>query len=142
MIRSLMSAPLCGLLVGLGACASVEPEPCTPQWVDWQKERIFDPFVSEYRREISSLRDLQGNLDQPGMMTAFQMAGLIEKLPRMAEDFRSNVVPSIQAAVATCSQPEKASTLLADMLRREGVGDDVLVWVETLGLLVERQRQT
>lgn len=135
-------APFAVAFLTLGACASLEPEPCTPEWVDWQKERIFDPFVADYRAEIGALRDLRGDLENPGMMTAFRMAGLIEELPRMAEEFDEDVVPQLQAAVATCAQPAQASSLLVDMLRREGVEEDVLVWIETLGLLAERQRQT
>lgn len=142
MFRLLTGAPLAAALFTLGACASLEPEPCTPAWVDWQKERIFDPFVAEYRSEIAALRDLRGDLDNPGMMTAFRMAGLVERLPRMAEDFNEEIVPRLQAAVATCAQPARASSLLVDMLRREGVEDDVLVWIETLGLIAERQRRS
>ncbi|NBC21214.1 MAG: hypothetical protein GVY06_09280, partial [Alphaproteobacteria bacterium] len=52
------------------------------------------------------------------------------------------VVPRVQAAVATCAEPARASTLLAEMLRREGVEEDVLIWIETLGLLMDSQRRT
>lgn len=142
MIRSLMAASLAGLVMNLGACAGLEPEPCTPEWVDWQKNQIFDPFVADYRSEIGSLRNLEGNLENPGMLTALQLAGLIESLPRMAEDFNTDVVPRVQAAVATCAEPARASTLLAEMLRREGVEEDVLIWIETLGLLMDSQRRT
>ena len=31
-------------LTALAGCASLEPEPCTPEWVDWQTDRILDPF--------------------------------------------------------------------------------------------------
>lgn len=142
MIRLQIGAPLTAIMLSLGACAGLEPEPCTPEWVDWQKERIFDPFVAEYRSEIGALRDLRGDLDNPGMMTAVRMAGLVEQLPRMVEDFNEDIVPRLQAAVATCAEPARASSLLVDMLRREGVEDDVLVWIETLGLIADRQRRS
>ncbi len=129
-----------GAALMLPACASLEPEPCTAQWVDWQKGQIFDSFTQEHRSAISTLRTLEGDLQQPDMLTAFRLAGLIGDMRKMGEDFGTRVVPQIEAALSQCAAPGEASALLSDMLRREGVGEDVLVWVDTLALVMERRQ--
>lgn len=130
-------------LVGVSGCASLEPEPCTPEWVDYKTDQILDPFVRRHRQEISTLRDLSGELDNPGLMTTFRMVGQAEAIAEMAQDFNETTVPEIRAAVAQCSAPGQASDLLVAMLEREGVGEDVVAWIETLGVLLEMtQRET
>lgn len=126
-------------LTVLAGCASLEPEPCTPEWVDWQTDQILDPFVHTYRNEISTLRSFSGDIENPGMITAFRMAGLADDLVRMAEDFSETVVPEAQAALAQCTQePETARQLLVSMLERENVEPDVIAWVTALGLVFEQ----
>lgn len=127
---------LAGLL-SLGACASLEPDPCTPEWVDYKTDQILDPFVREYRSEIAVLRDLSGEIDNPSVLTAFRMAGQADTIALMFEDFQERAVPQIQAAVAQCQEPRLASQLLIGMLEREGVEGDVLAWIEALGVLAD-----
>ncbi|MEM1105877.1 MAG: hypothetical protein AAGH87_05760 [Pseudomonadota bacterium] len=124
------------LVFSLGACASLEPEPCTPAWVDAQTEAVLVPFAREYRSEIAVLRDLSGNLDNPGPLTALRMVGQAETLAAMFEDFQDRALPRLEAALDECDAPGEAAGLLVAMLEREGVEGDVLAWIETLGVLV------
>lgn len=126
-----------GALLALGACASLEPDPCTPEWVDYKTDQILDPFVREYRSEISVLRDLSGEIDNPSMLTAFRLAGQADTIAYMFEDFRETAVPQVQAAVAQCQEPRMASQLLVGMLERQGVEPDVLAWIEAIGVLAD-----
>ncbi|OAB55617.1 hypothetical protein AY600_07740 [Phormidium willei BDU 130791] len=125
------------LLAG-AACASLEPEPCTPEWVDWKSDQILEPFVQTYRSEIAELRRLDGSLDNPGMITAFRMAGLADDIVLMVEDFTQTAVPQLQAAVAQCTaEPDTARQLLVEMLERENVEPQVIAWIDTLGLFLD-----
>ncbi|MEL6955731.1 MAG: hypothetical protein AAFO88_03730 [Pseudomonadota bacterium] len=136
--RSLL-APAAGLamLASLTACASLEPEPCTPEWVDYQTEQVLRPFVREYRSEINTLRDLSGDLENPGVLTTMRLIGQADTIADMFEDFQGRAVPRIENALAQCSAPGEASDLLVAMLEREGVEPDVINWIEALGVLVE-----
>jgi len=118
-------------------CASLQPEPCTPEWVDYQTEQVIGPFVREYRSEINTLRDLSGDLDNPGVLTAMRLIGQADTLADMFEDFRESAVPRIELALAQCSAPGEASDLMVAMLEREGVEADVIAWIEAVGVLVE-----
>ncbi|MEO0466125.1 MAG: hypothetical protein AAF216_06245 [Pseudomonadota bacterium] len=123
-------------LVLVSGCATV-PEPCTADWVDYQIEQVTRPFIVEHRRELRTLRDLAGDLENPDIMTAFRLAGQADNIVMMVEDFRDTAVPDIRAAVAQCDQPRAATKLLADMLQREGVDSGVIRWIEALGVLVD-----
>lgn len=120
----------------LAGCAST-PEPCTAEWVDYQFREVTRPFVAEYRSEIRTLRDLTGDLENPDILTAFRLAGQADNIILMVEDFRDDVVPRIQNAVAQCEEPRLATQLLVDVLEREGVEHDVIRWVEALGVLMD-----
>ncbi|MCI4645564.1 MAG: hypothetical protein MRY64_12360 [Hyphomonadaceae bacterium] len=132
---------LCAVLA-LAGCATLEPEPCTPQWVDYKTDQIVDPFVRKYRSEIDTLRDLSGELDNPGMLTTLRMVNQADSILEMAREFTEVAVPEIQSAMAQCAQPGKASELLVAMLKREGVEGDAIAWIETLGALMETAAET
>ncbi|MEM9739378.1 MAG: hypothetical protein AAF829_05875 [Pseudomonadota bacterium] len=121
----------------LSACASLEPEPCTPEWVDYQTEQIIRPFAIDYRSEIKTLRDLSGQLDNPSLLTTMRLVGQADTIADMFEDFQTRAVPRIEAAVAQCDSPGQASDLLVAMLEEEGVESDVIAWINALGVLVE-----
>lgn len=131
----LIGLVVCGAL--LAGCASLEPEPCTPEWVDYKTDRILDPFVREHRGEIKTLRDLSGQMEDPGMMATLRLVSKAGAIGEMVRDFSDTMVPEIRAAVAQCSEPRQASELLVTMLEKQGVGGDVIAWVETLGGFLE-----
>ncbi len=140
MPNSRLAHALAGTLLGglaLTGCATLEPEPCTPEWVDYKTDQILDPFVRKHRSEFRTLRDLSGQLEDPGVYTTLRLASQAGAIVEMAEDFTQSAVPEIQAAVAQCARPRQASELLVALLRREGVEGDVIAWVEALGILLD-----
>ncbi len=126
------------LFIGLSACASLEPEPCTAEWVDWQKERIFDGFAAGHRKELRMLRDLRDSPADIGMVEAIRLVGMAPDIAEMAQTFSERTVPSIRSAVAQCaSTPASAAALLTEFLRSEGVSDEALMWISTIGVMIE-----
>lgn len=129
----------CALAGGLAlaGCATLEPEPCTPEWVDYKTDQVLDPFVRKYRSEFRTLRDLSGQLEDPSVYTTMRLVRQADSIVEMAQEFTETAVPEIQAAVAQCSAPRQASELLVALLRREGVEGDVITWIEALGVLLD-----
>ena len=124
------------LLVGLSACATLEPEPCTPEWVEFRTERILSGFASEHRSTLRRLRQLQDELEDPGPLFALKIANASADIGSMADAFAQTAVPEVRAAIAQCgAEPARAGELMTQLLENQGVGDDVLAWVATLGTL-------
>ncbi|MEM1150218.1 MAG: hypothetical protein AAGI03_06625, partial [Pseudomonadota bacterium] len=91
--RWITAVGVSGLGLVLSACASLEPEPCTPEWVDFQTEQIIRPFAREYRSEIRTLSELSGQLDNPSMVTTLRLVGQADTIAEMFEDFQNRAVP-------------------------------------------------
>jgi len=119
-----------------GACASIEPEPCTADWVEWKKDRVLTSFAREHRSTIKLLRGLENDLENPNAFTALKIASATDDIGDMADSFSRRVVPEIQASIRQCSaDPVRATQLMAELLEDQGVDDDVVAWVWTLGAI-------
>lgn len=130
-----IAAGLIGLAM-LGACATT-PEPCTPEWVEWKSEKILKRFAYANYGEVKRLRDFSEDLrsDDIGPLTALQIPGMIKDFKALAEDFEADVLPALNDAVDQCGSVQALAPALTEFLRGEGVGEDVLEWVELLTVI-------
>jgi hypothetical protein len=130
-----IAAGLIGLAM-LGACATT-PEPCTPEWVEWKSEKILKRFAYANYGEVKRLRDFSEDLrsDDIGPLTALQIPGMIQDFKALAEDFEADVLPALNDAVDQCGSVQALAPALTEFLRGEGVGEDVLEWVELLTVI-------
>ncbi|MEM7765969.1 MAG: hypothetical protein AAF253_00605 [Pseudomonadota bacterium] len=122
----------------LAACATPEPDPCTPQWVEWKKDQVLSNFASTYRSDIRALRNLEGDLQNPSVIAAIRLAGRAQSVGDMADTFISETVPDLQASLEPClAAPLSASTLMADLLETQNVDPTVIAWVQALGAFMD-----
>lgn len=130
-----LAAGLIGLAM-LGACATT-PEPCTPEWVEWKSEKILTRFALANRSEVNRLRDFSETLDGDDIspLIALQIPGMIEDFEVLANNFEADVLPALNAAVDECGSVQALAPALTQFLRDEGVGEDVLEWVELLAAI-------
>ena len=126
------AAGLIGLAM-LGACATT-PEPCTPEWVEWKSEKVLKRFALANYSEVKRLRDFSQTLQDEsiGPLTALRIPGMIDDFKVLARDFEADVLPELNAAVDECGSVQALAPALTSFLRDEGVGEDVLEWVELL----------
>ena len=124
-----MKTHLAALAIGaslLTACASVEPEPCTSEWVSYKSDKILRSFAIDNRGLINDFRrmaDADGNISPLAIITLLQKTKRIE---RFAQTFEDDVVPSLEAALSQCSQSDNLIPALPEFLRDEGVSGSVL----------------
>ena len=120
-------------LAMLGACTTT-PEPCTAEWVEWKSEKILTRFAIANYSEVERLRDFSETLqdDEIGPLTALRIPGMINDFKELASDFETDVLPELNAAVEECGSVQALAPALTEFLRDEGVGEDVLEWVELL----------
>ena len=129
MMKTRFAAILLGLTC-LTACASVEPEPCTAEWVDYKTDKVLKKFASNNRGMINDLRRLQNADGDVDPFVAMQLLSK-KKIERFADTFQTIVVPELQAAVDQCGDAELIPAF-TEFLRNEGVGDATLQWVGPL----------
>ncbi|MCF6329355.1 MAG: hypothetical protein L3J02_06110, partial [Henriciella sp.] len=68
-----------------------------------------------------------------GPMTMLRIPAMIEDFKTLATEFEHVALPELNAAIDQCGSAEKLIPAFTSFLRKEGVGEDVLEWVELLG---------
>tara|TARA_R110000803_G_scaffold70357_3_gene133186 strand:- start:16 stop:459 length:444 start_codon:yes stop_codon:yes gene_type:complete len=127
-------------LAALAACASVEPKPCTAEWVDYKTEKVLNKFASNNRGMINDLRRLQGKDGEVDPFVAIQLASKTKQIQKFADTFQTIVVPELEMAIDQCGN-EKLVPAFTEFLRGEGVGEETLEWVAPLIDLMQDMRE-
>lgn len=125
-------------LIAATACTTV-PDPCTPEWVEYKTEKVLKNFALANYGEVRRLKNFADTLEdgKMGPLTALKIPGMIEDFKELAISFERKALPEINAAVELCGDPQTLIPAFTGFLRKEGVGEDVLEWVEVLGTLVQ-----
>ena len=126
-------------LATLAACASMEPEPCTAEWVDYKTEKVLNKFAKSNRGMIDDLRRLQGKDGEIDPFVAIQLASKTKQIQKFADTFQTIVVPELESALDRCGDAELVPAF-TEFLRGEGVGEETLQWVAPLIGLMQDMR--
>lgn len=126
----------------LASCAT-SPEPCTPEWVEWKTEKVLTNFSLAHYSEVNRLRRFADALqDDPGPLTLLQVPSMIEEFKSLASEFETDAWPALQAAASACGSVEALAPAFISYLEKEGVGEDVLEWVELLAAFAVQSEST
>lgn len=123
-------------LLTVSACAT-QPEPCTPEWVQWKAEKTLRPFAIEHRGFIRDLRKMEGQFDSPSLLAIAQIARIADDAGEVFKDFQDDVVPDLKAAYAQCGSVDALMPTFTKFLRQEGVSDEAIKWVEGLAAFMQ-----
>jgi len=120
-------------LATLGACVTA-PEPCTTEWVEYKTEKVLKRFAVGHYGEVRSLKRFADTLEggNVGPLTLLKLPSMIEDFKSLATDFEQVALPELNAAIDQCGSAETLIPAFTGFLRKEGVGEDVLEWVELL----------
>lgn len=120
------------------ACTTV-PDPCTPEWVEYKTEKVLTSFARSNYGEVRRLKNFADTLEdgKMGPLTALKIPGMIEDFKELAISFEKRALPELNAAVELCGDPQTLIPAFTGFLRKEGVGEDVLEWVEVLGTFAQ-----
>lgn len=124
---------------GLAGCASLEPEPCTADWVKWRTDAITQDFRTEFGPEMDDLVRFSKQLEDPSPLLLLEMTARLSDFQDMADVFSETVMPELGAAIDQCGTPTEFVAVFSDMLREQGVDGTVLDWVEETATLMERR---
>lgn len=125
-------------LLGLSACASLEPEPCSAEWIEWRTSRVLDQFTATNAADLRELRSFSSTLSEGelGPLTALRIPAMIETFKDVAIAFRDEALPELNAAMDQCGNPQEWIPAFTELLEDQGLDDTILDWVELLGALV------
>lgn len=139
---SLRAQALAALLAlgGVAGCAT-QPDPCTPEWIEWKTDQVLTQFARSNYDTVRALRDISGEVDNPGPLMAMRIAMMLDDFEGLARDFDRIVMPELNGAVALCGEPRNFVPAFSQFLRKEGVGEDVIQWVEVIGYVAMEQRR-
>jgi len=137
-MRSILYLALGAIGVGgIAGCASLEPEPCTSEWVKWQTNEITSDFRNTYGGQISDLAKFSRQLENPSPLLLLQMTTRLTEFRDMATHFSDDVMPQLSSAIDQCGTPTKFVSAFSGMLAEQGVDESVLEWVEDTAVLIE-----
>ncbi|WP_158085778.1 hypothetical protein [Henriciella aquimarina] len=120
-------------------CAT-QPDPCTPEWIEWKTDQILTRFARSHSGTVQALRDISGQVESPNALTAIRVATMIDDFEALAQDFDRIVMPELNDAIRLCGEPRNFVPAFSEFLRREGVGEDVIGWIEAIGYVAMEQR--
>lgn len=130
-------------LLPLAACATVEPEPCSAEWIDYKTDRILRAFASENRGLINDFRKLsraEGDVDP---VVAISLASKSKRIQKFADSFNEIVLPELESALQQCGRSEEFVPALTSFLQDEGVSDEAISWIiPFIGVMTEMRDGT
>ncbi len=120
----------------LAACATLEPEPCTPEWVEWRTDRVLNDFARRNRSDISELRSAASYLDGQSTFGAMKMAFAVESARRLANDFADTAVPELRGFARQCGTTTRMSDFFIAMLEDQNLDPEVMRWARGAAMMI------
>lgn len=124
-------------LLGLNGCASLQPKPCTSDWVKWRTDAITSDFRQEFAPVIRDMAQFSRQLENPSPLVLLQVASRLQDFEAMARSFSGDVMPELRSAIDQCGTPTKFVSAFSGLLEEQGVDGKVLDWVESTAVLME-----
>jgi hypothetical protein len=141
MTPRLAAIALC--LLPLVACATVEPKPCTAEWVDYKTDKVLRKFAGENRALIDDFRKLARQDGDVDPFVAIALARKSDRIQKFADSFNRVVLPELEAALDQCGRQEEFVPAFTSFLQKEGVSDEAISWiVPFIGVMTEMRDGT
>ncbi len=116
----------------LSGCATLEPEPCTAEWVEWKTSQITDDFSRQYRSELRDMQQFARKLENPTPLVMLEIGARLEEFRAIATDFSNDVIPQLHGAVERCGAPTEFATAFSSFLQEQGMPETVLIWIDEI----------
>lgn len=129
-------------ITSLSGCASIEPEPCSAEWIEWKSDRVLHKFARQNRPLVRDLVKFSKNMEDPSALQMLQMASRIDEFKQLAVSFENTVLPELNAAADQCGDQATFIPAFTQFLRDQGVEEDMLKWVTTFGTIALEASQS
>jgi len=133
LVTALLSASLSG-------CATA-PDPakvCTSEWIGERSAKAISSIESKAGRSLKSLRKAGESWSQGKKPNPLQLWALSNSLKGLEKELKSGKgIRDLKTLSATCNDPKIISDAMGGFLRKQGLPDNIINFIEGMGLYQE-----
>lgn len=123
--------------LSLSACATA-PDPakvCTSEWIGERSDKAISRIESKAGRSINSLQKAGKSWAKGKTPNHFQMLMLSNSLKSLEKELKNGRgIKDLKTLSATCNDPQIVSDAMGGFLRKQGLPDNIINFIEGMGL--------
>ena len=126
--------------ISLAGCATA-PDPakvCTSEWIGKRSDKAINRIESKAGRSLKSLRKAGESWAKGKTPNPFQMLMLSSSLKSLEKELKNGRgIKDLKTLSATCNNPKIISDAMGGFLRKQGLPDNIINFIEGMGLYQE-----
>lgn len=123
--------------LSLSACVTA-PDPakvCTSEWIGERSDKAISRIESKAGRSINSLQKAGKSWAKGKTPNPFQMLMLSNSLKSLEKELKNGRgIKDLKTLSATCNDPQIVSDAMGGFLRKQGLPDNIINFIEGMGL--------
>ena len=128
------------LTLALTGCATA-PDPakvCTSEWIGERSDKAISRIQSKASRSLKSLRKAGESWSKGNKPNFIQMALLSRSLKGLENELKNGRgMRDLKTVAATCNDPKIISDAMGSFMRKQGLPDNIINFIEGMGLYQE-----
>ena len=128
------------LSTALAGCATA-PDPakiCTSEWISKRSDKAISRIESKAGRSLNSLQKAGKSWSKGKTPNPFQMLMLSRSLNSLEKELKNGQgIRDLKTLSATCNDPKIISDAMGGFLRKQGLPDNVVNFIEGMGIYQE-----
>lgn len=126
--------------ISVTGCATA-PDPakvCTSEWIGERSDKAISRIESKAGRSLKSLRKAGESWAKGKKPNPFQMLMLSNSLKGLEKELKNGRgIKDLKTLSATCNDPKIISDAMGGFLRKQGLPDNIIGFIEGMGLYQE-----
>ena len=128
------------LTLALTGCATA-PDPakvCTSEWIGERSDKAISRIQSKAGSSLKSLRKAGESWSKGNKPNFIQMALLSRSLKGLENELKNGRgMKDLKTVAATCNDPKIISDAMGSFMRKQGLPDNIINFIEGMGLYQE-----
>lgn len=125
------------LSASIAGCATA-PDPakvCTSEWIGKRSDKAISRIESKAGRSLKSLRKAGNSWSKGKTPNPFQMLMLSNSLKSLEKELKNGQgIKDLKTLSATCDDPKIISDAMGGFLRKQGLPDNIINFIEGMGI--------
>ena len=128
------------LCFSISGCATA-PDPakvCTSEWIGERSDKAISRIERKASRSLKSLQKAGGSWARGKTPNPFQMLMLSNSLKGLEKELKNGQgIRDLKTLSATCDDPKIISDAMGGFLRKQGLPDNIINFIEGMGIYQE-----